>query len=98
MTDLHGSTYYTADAIVGGVAGKAVRVFSATWLSDGTARDLVLRNGSTASGTIYVQAAGTISKTTTLGFEGGLLFPGGCFLDFTASMVSVILEYRTENY
>lgn len=95
--ELHGSSLYTADAIVGGVAGKPVRIFSATWLSDGTARNLVLRNGSTASGTVYVQIAGAISLTVTQNFEGGLLFPGGCFLDYTASTVGVVLEYRTEN-
>lgn len=91
-----GSVYCTADAVIG-VAGKPCRVFNVSWLSDGTARDLVLRNGNSADGTIYVQAAGTISKTTTINFEGGLLFPNGCFLDFTASAVSYTIEFRSEN-
>lgn len=90
----HGSAYYSADSAVGR-SGQPCRVFSATWLSDGTARDLVLRNGTTDSGTIYVQAAGTISKTVTQNWEGGLLFPAGCFFDI-GSAVSVAIEFRNE--
>jgi hypothetical protein len=92
--DNHGSQYTVADVIVG-KSGKPCRVFSATWLSDGTARDLVLRNGSTDAGTIYVQEPGVISKTKTLNFEGGLLFPGGCFIDI-GSAASVVIEFRNE--
>ena len=89
-----GSVYKVADSVIG-ASGRPVRVFSATWLSDGTARDLVLRNGTTDAGTIYVQAAGTISKTVTINWEGGLLFPGGCFLDI-GSAVSAVIECVTE--
>lgn len=91
----HGSAIYTGDSVVG-ISGKPVRVFSATWLSDGTARALVLRNGTSASGTIYVNQAGTASVSVTQNWEGGLLFPDGCFLDFTASMVSAVIEFRNE--
>jgi len=91
----HGSKHYTADSVVG-IAGKPCRVFSATWLSDGTARSLVLRNGSTASGTVYVQIAGAVSLSVTQNWEGGLLFPNGCFLDYTASMVGAVIEFSVE--
>lgn len=92
-----GSTLYTADAIVGGIAGRPVRLFSAHWLSDGTARDLVLRNGSTASDTIWIQKAGATSLTQDfITHEEGILFPDGLFLDYTASTVNVILTYRVE--
>ncbi len=88
------SVYTAADLAVG--AGKHVRVFSATWLSDGTARDLVLRNGSTDSGTVWVTAGGTISKTVTLDFgPHGILFNAGCFIDI-GSAASVVLTYRVE--
>lgn len=96
-----GSIRVTGDqALGGGVTGNpdknAVRVYSATWLSDGTGRNLVLRNGTTASGDIFVTAAGTASVSITLNFEGGLRFPEGCFIDFTASTVSVVVEYALE--
>jgi len=93
---LTGNQYSTGDAVVG-ASGKPCRIWNVSWLSDGTARDLVLRNGSTASGTIYIQAGGTVSLTTTLNFEGGKLFPDGCFFDFTASMVHAVFEFEMEN-
>ena len=88
------SVYTTADLAVG--SGKHVRVFSATWLSDGTARDLVLRNGATDSATVWVTAGGTSSKTVTLDFgPHGILFNAGCFIDI-GSAASVVLTYRIE--
>lgn len=89
-----GSAIFTADTAVG--AGEPVRVFQATWLSDGTARDLVLRNGKVDSATVWVTAAGTISKTTTIDFGShGILFTAGCFIDI-GSATSVVLTYRIE--
>ena len=91
---MSGSIRVTADTALG--AGKPVRVYSATWLSDGTARNLVLSSGAATGGAIYVTAAGSVSTSQTLNFEGGLLFPEGCFIDFTASTVSVVVEYVVE--
>ena len=94
MLGIPGSQYLTADGAVG-VSGKPVRIHSATWLSDGTARDLVLRHGTTASDTIWVNAAGAISVTVTLNFEGGLRFPNGCFFDI-GSATSAVFVVETE--
>jgi len=91
----HGSARYTADSAVG-KSGAPTRVFSATWLSDGTARALVLRNGTSASGTIYVNIAGTANVTKVQNWEGGLYFPGGCFFDFTTSMTGAVIEFVNE--
>ena len=93
---MSGSIRVTGDQALGG-SGKACRVYSASWLSDGTARDLVLRNGTTASGDIYIQKKGAISDTVVVNWENGLRFPLGCFIDFTASTVSVVVEYRIED-
>lgn len=90
----HGSVILTADGAVGAL-GKPVRIFSATHLSDGTARDLVLRNGAADTATVWVTAGGVISKTVTTNWEGGLLFPNGCFFDI-GSAVSCVFEYRNE--
>lgn len=89
------STYLTADGVIG-ASGKRIRVFSATFLSGGTAGILVLRNGAADTGTVYVQAAGTISRTVTVNFEGGLTFPAGCFFDKDTNTASVVVEYRVE--
>jgi len=90
-----GDQRFTADGAVG-VAGRPCRVWNATWLSDGTARNLVLRNGATVSGDVVVQQAGLASLTVTLNFAGGKLFPAGCFVDFTASTTSVNIEFELE--
>jgi hypothetical protein len=89
-----GSHYLTADGAIG-VSGKPVRIYSATWLSDGTARDLVIRHGTTASDTIWVTAGGTIDKTVTVNWEGGLLFPNGAFFDI-GSAVSAVFAVAVE--
>lgn len=90
-----GTTYLAADGAVG-TSGNRIRVFQATWLSDGTARDLVLRNGTADTDTVYVTVAGTISdtKTQTFGKEG-IIFPDGCFFD-VGSVVSAHFTYREE--
>ena len=92
---ISGSGYYTADSVIG-TTGEPTRVYSATWLSHTAVGDLVLRNGSSASGDIYVNAVGDADDTVTLNFENGLLFPGGCFFDKDATTVSVVIEYTKE--
>jgi len=95
MAGMSTTKYVTADSIIG-PSGKRIRVFQGTWLSDGTARDLQLRNGTADTDTLYVSAAGTISKTTTIIFgKEGLVFPNGCFVDIGSS-VSVNITYAVE--
>jgi hypothetical protein len=92
---LSSSSYLAADGAVG-PSGARIRLFQATWLSDGTARDLVLRNGDAEDDTIWITAAGTISKTVTVSFgKEGLVFPDGCFFDI-GSAVSGAFTYRVE--
>lgn len=91
-----GSQRLTADGAVG-PSGKPIRVFSATQLSGGTAGILVLRDGTSASGTVYVQkTAPVVSNTDTVNFEGGLLFPNGCFFDKDINTDAVVVEFRVE--
>lgn len=90
-----GSTRATADGAIG-PSGKPIRVWNVTWLSGGSAGELVLRNGTSASGTVYVQQNGTASKTATLNFAGGLRFPGGCFFDKDANVTAALVEFEVE--
>jgi len=95
MVGMSTTQYVTTDSVIG-TSGARTRVFQATWLSDGTARDLQLRNGATDSATLFTSAAGVISKTVTLIFgTEGLVFPAGCFVDI-GSAVSVAVTYRVE--
>ena len=94
--DNHGSEVFTADSAVG-ISGEPTRVFSATWRCDGaTDVNLVLRNGTSASGTVYVQQAGTNGVSVTQNWEGGLLFPDGCFFDKDADVAASVIEFRVE--
>ena len=72
---ISGSQRFTADQALGG-SGDKVRVFNLTFLNGGSAGSLVLRNGTTASGDIWVQATGSgASRTDTINFVCGLSIP-----------------------
>ena len=83
------------DIAIGG-AGKPIRVFSAHVLSGGTAATVSLRNGTSASATVFVQIDGVISKGATLTFPEGLLFPAGCFADVDANTVDLTVAFVLE--
>lgn len=90
-----GSVRLTADGAVG-TSGSPTRVYSVVMLSGaGGAGTLVLRNGTSASGTVYVQEDGTAaSKTKTYNFCGGLLFPSGCFFDIDTNTDAIVIDYE----
>jgi hypothetical protein len=87
----------TADIAVG-TSGAPTRVFQITSLCDGSTRQVLLRNGTSTSGTIYFQRTGTANVSVTNEFgEEGLLFPGGCFADVvTGAGISSVITYRQE--
>jgi len=91
-----GTQVMTADAAVG-VSGSPVRVFTVNLKSGGTAGNIVLRNGTTASGTVYLDFTGTINVGTIydIGNEG-MLFPGGCFYDHDANNAHVSIVYSLD--
>lgn len=84
------------DAVVG-VSGKATRVFAINFLSGGTAGVVILRNGTSASDTVFVTENGVISsgKTVTYGTTG-ILFPAGCFLDVDANVTGGVVSFARE--
>lgn len=88
----------TADAAVGS-AGKPVRVFSINIISGGGGAAVVsLRNGSSASDTIYVTETGTVSTGKTINFgTQGFAFPSGCFVDVDTNTTSVLVSYNYLN-
>lgn len=72
-------------------SGKPVRVFTVHALSDGTATTVILRNGTDANGTIFIQLDGTISKANVINFPMGILFPAGCFADIDSHTVALTI-------
>ena len=79
-----------------GPSGAIIRVFSIHMISDSTASTVTLRNGTSSSGTPYIQVDGTISKGVTLDFANGVLFPGGCFADVDSHTAYLTVVYSVE--
>ena len=85
MNLLPGTTRLTADGLVGR-SGKPCRVYSVHLSSaSGTAATVILKEGTSTSGTATAQVDGIASKGVTTSFAGGLLFPGGCYADVTVN-------------
>lgn len=84
------------DAAIG-TAGKPIRVFTVNFLSDGTAGVLILRNGTSASDTVYVTENGVISSGKTVFYgPAGILFPAGCFMDLDTHVTGGVVSFAKE--
>lgn len=96
MAGTSGSISVTSDSIIG-TTGRPIRLWAVNMLSGGTAGELVLRNGSTASDSIWVREQGTVStgKTVEYGSQG-ILFPNGMFYDDDSNFTSVTIQYSEE--
>ena len=89
-----GTQLLTADGVVG-TSGVPIWVYAIHILSGAGGGAVVsLRNGTTASDTIYVTETGTASTGKTVLFgNGGLLFPAGCFVDVDTNTTSVAVSF-----
>lgn len=84
------------DAAIG-ASGKPIRVFCVNFLSDGTAGVLILRNGTSASDTVYVTENGVVSSGKTIQYgQAGMLFPAGCFLDIDSHVTAGVVTFARE--
>lgn len=73
----------TASGVVG-TSGIPTRIFSFQCTTTATTGDFNLRNGTTASGTIYIQRAVTKPANVDDNFGArGQLFPNGCYYELT---------------
>ncbi len=77
-------------------SGQPVRVFDIQAISDGTATTVKLYNGTSASGTQYLQIDGVVSKAATFNSSQGVLFPGGCFADVDSHTVALTIVCALE--
>lgn len=76
----HGYKVIAADGVLG-TSGAASIVYGVNIISDGTAGVVILRNGTTVSGTAVLTLTGTASKGVYFDFAAGVVFPDGCFVD-----------------
>lgn len=84
------------DAQVGS-ATKPIRVFAVNFLSGGTAGVLILRNGTSASATVFVTENGVVSSGKTVQYgQTGVYFPAGCFLDVDVNVTGGVVSYAQE--
>ena len=91
-----GSQRLTADGAVG-PSGVPIRVWNVEHLNDTSAGELVLRNGTAATDTVYVKKNGvTVSDTDTFNWARGILFPAGCFFDKDTNTVAVVVTFEVE--
>lgn len=80
-----------------GSSGKPIRVFAVNFTSDGTAGVLILRNGTSASDTVYVTENGVISSGKTIAYgQTGVLFPAGCFMDVDTHVTGGVVVFARE--
>lgn len=89
-----GSQNVTADGVIG-TSAAPTRVYSAHVISSGGgAASVLLRNGTSTGGTIYLQLDGTTSKGVTFTFgTHGQVFPAGCFVDVDGNTTSVLVAF-----
>lgn len=84
------------DSVVG-TSGKPTRVFCVNFLSGATAGILILRNGTSTGGTVFVTENGVISSGKTIGYgQTGVLFPAGCFLDVDVNCTGGVVSFSQE--
>ena len=96
MSGMSGAISVTSDQVVG-TSGRPIRVFALNMLSGGTAGELVLRNGTSASGAIWVREKGVVSTGKTVEYgQQGILFPAGCFYDDDSNFTGVTIQYAEE--
>ena len=95
MSTIHGTEVLTSSGTLIS-SGAPVRVYSLTLVGSGTA-GVELYNGTSATGTARVSiAAAAATRTTTQNFEGGMLFPSGCYVELETSVSQAVLECRRE--
>lgn len=92
-----GTVYVTEDtALIR--SGKPVRVYSVHEIYGSSSTGSVLRNGTSASDTIYASLKSTDSQGVTHDFgDKGMLFPSGCFYDEGTSVTSATIVCELES-
>ena len=92
-----GSQFITADSAVG-TSGKPTRVFAINFVSGATAGIVIIRNGTSTSGTAYVTENGVISSGKTVEYgTPGVLFPAGCYADVDVNVTALLVTYSQES-
>ena len=95
---LFGSELVTLSKTVGR-SGYPFRLTGISILSGGTASvasSVTIRNGTTASDTIWIEETGTGDTSKSIDYGSGVLLTSGCFISTDANTTSVVVSGRTE--
>lgn len=90
MTTSIGAKQLTADGYVNST--NPTRIFNILVLSGGTGATVALKDANT---TTYDTVKGTANVVVRVNYEGGLLFPGGCYVDVDVNTTSVTVDYES---
>jgi hypothetical protein len=86
----------SADGVVN-TSGSAVRVYGLNIVSAGGGVGVViLRNGTTGSGTALITQGVAAGDSTYTDFGVGVLFPSGCYVDIDATITQATVVYDRE--
>ena len=80
-------------------AGKPMRIYSVHLVSGATSSVMKLHNmsgGATSATTAYAQIDGAASQGITVGFNGGLRFPAGCYVSVDSALSYATIIYTEE--
>lgn len=91
-----GSQRFTADGAIG-TSGSNVRVYEVIVRAASSATAVNLRNGTSASATIFDTVDASASTTTRVIYAGGLQLVGGGYVDVDANTSFVTVIYEQEN-
>lgn len=87
-----GTKQLTEDGYV--FSTNPTRIYNVLVLSDGSGSTVALKNANT---TQYDSVVGTASVVTRVNYTGGLLFPGGCYVNLDDDhTTSVTVSYEAE--
>lgn len=91
-----GTLTVTADSVIG-ISGSPVRIYSIYWVKGTGAETMVVRSGSTSSGSIVIEQVSTADDGNLLVFGAeGMLFPLGAFFDISTAIDSATFTFRAE--
>lgn len=83
----------TASGVIG-LPGQPITVYGVNIVStSGGGSVVTLRNGSSSSGTIYIQESGTTSKGVTFIYSEGFYFPAGLYVSVDGNISTALISY-----
>ena len=91
-----GTETFTADSVVG-ISGEPVRIYSIYWVKETGAETMVVRSGTSDSGTIIIEQVSTADDGNFLDFGAeGILFPSGAFYDESTAITTATFTFKEE--